>query len=305
MNAIGIVAGLGTALLWAFTAICFETATKRLGTLSVNVLRLVIAALLFLGLSALRTGSLFPTGLSAAALRDLVLSGVVGFVVGDLLLFQALADIGARLSMLVYASVPAMTSVAGALFLGEALTSRAVTGMGITVSGIAFTVLSRKATPSSRILPHRTRGILLALGGSAGQTAGLLLGKRGAVGVDAFAATEVRVLAGLSGFLFIMLALGRRSKLPMSFRGVPQQERQSYRIGLLALCAGAVLGPFLGVSLGLKSMQLLPAGVAATLMATVPAMLIPISAILLRERITWRESIGAVLALVGVAVLVT
>lgn len=312
MNALGIVAGLATAFLWAFTAICFEAATKRLGTLTVNVLRLLIAAALFLGLSVIRTGAPLPSSLSAAAWLDLTLSGLVGFVVGDLLLFQAFADIGAKLSMLVYASVPAMTSVAGVLFLGERLTLRAILGMVVTVTGITVSVLNRKAEEQNAVTPHRRRGLWFALGGAVGQTAGLLLGKRGALGVDAFSATEIRVLAGLGGFFLVLMVNGKLKELIKLFWTMVRHTstgsegaRRETHYGLAALCLGAILGPFLGVSLGLKSMQLLPAGVAATLMAMVPVLLIPISAVLFREKTTLRESLGAVVAIFGVAILAT
>lgn len=297
-------------MLWALTAICFEAATKRLGTLIVNVFRLSIAALLFLGLSMVSNGALLPASLSAVAWRDLVLSGLIGFVVGDLLLFQAFVDIGAKLSMLVYASVPALTSIAGVVFLGERLTLRAVLGMTVTVAGITVSVLTGKTDSHQGSTRHRIRGLWFAFGGSVGQSAGLLLGKRGATGMSAFSATEVRVLAGLVGFLVVLIVSGKLPDFVRLLRTLVRRSstgdtlaRRDTRIGLYTLSLGAILGPFLGVSLGLKSMQLLPSGVAATLMATVPVLLIPISALLLRERITLRESLGAALSLAGVAVL--
>jgi len=69
------------------------------------------------------------------------------------------------------------------------------------------------------------------------------------------------------------------------------------------MCVGALLGPFLGVSLGLLSTQLLPAGTAATLMSIVPVLLIPVSALAFGERTSLMEIVGAVLAVGGVAVL--
>ena len=79
--------------------------------------------------------------------------------------------------------------------------------------------------------------------------------------------------------------------------------RRARRNAVLVLGVGALLGPFLGVSLGLLSTQLLPTGTASTLMSIVPVLLIPVTAIAFHERVTVAEVAGAVLAVAGVAVL--
>jgi drug/metabolite transporter (DMT)-like permease len=310
-SSLGVVVGLSTAVLWTATAVCFELSSRRLGSLAVNVLRLAVAAVLFTALSLLRTRQLLPAALSHDAWFYLSLSGLVGFVMGDVPLFQAFALIGARLSMLIYASVPLMTALCGFLFLGESMSGRALVGMAITVAGIAIAIGGRPKTGGTGHEARRTIGILMAIGGAAGQTGGLLLGKRGAIGLDSFAATQIRVLAGLVGFLVVLLAAGRARALrdqlrkavaPSGTAGDLAQLR-SLRRALIILCVGGLLGPFLGVSLGLLSTQLLPTGTAATLMSIVPVLLIPVSALAFHERISWLEVVGAVLAVGGVAVL--
>jgi drug/metabolite transporter (DMT)-like permease len=157
MNELGIAAGLATAVLWTATALCFEAASRRIGSFTVNVLRLLVAAALFMGLSLWRTGHLGPHALAVATWRDLALSGLVGFVVADLMLFQAFVLIGARLSMLIYASVPAMTGLAGFVFLGERLTSMNIFGMAITSAGIGLAIVGnrRSVERSDRTLSFR------------------------------------------------------------------------------------------------------------------------------------------------------
>jgi drug/metabolite transporter (DMT)-like permease len=256
-----------------------------------------------------------PAALSHEAWLYLGLSGLVGFVMGDVPLFRAFMLIGARLSMLIYASVPLITALCGFLFLGERMSSRALAGMALTVAGIAIAVGGKpnrsKEGTGLQARSRRTTGILMAFAGSAGQAAGLLLGKRGAIGLDSFAATEIRVLAGLLGFLVVLVAAGQARALgdrlrsaiaPVGTAGDLAQLR-SLRRALIVLCLGALLGPFLGVSLGLLSTQLLPAGTAATLMSIVPVLLIPVSTLAFRERISRVEIAGAFLAVAGVAVL--
>lgn len=313
MNGLGILAGLSTAGLWTATAVCFEVSSRRIGSWAVNVLRLAIAALLFVGLSCARTGGPIPLHLTPAMWRDLALSGMIGFVVGDLMLFEAFVLIGSRLSMLIYASVPVATAVAGFLFLGETVDNHALFGMAVTLTGIALAILSNQRAIPLRTATHRRRGILLAIGGSLGQAAGLILGKRGSYGLDSFAATEIRVLAGLVGLLCLSVATHQLSNIwtPLS-RAINDLRTRNAKSktdagsnfrALWLLLIGAILGPFLGVSLGLTSAQLLPAGVASTLMSIVPALLVPVSAWLFRESISRREIVGTLVTLVGVGIL--
>jgi len=310
MNTVGIAAGLATAALWAATAVCFEAAARRIGSFAVNFLRLFLAALFFIGLSLSRTGEMIPPVVSGTAWRDLAISGFVGFVLADLMLFRAFVLIGARLAMLIYASVPAMTGLAGYLLLDERVSTVEICGMATTVLGICLAIAGKRSGQSGSRLPSR-QGIVLAVGASAGQAAGLLLGKHGAGEMDPFSATQGRVLAGLAGFVGLSLFSGQIRQVTAILRialrlgqGGDAVETQQLRVALLALTVGALLGPFLGVSLGLLSTQLLAAGIASTLMSLVPVLLIPISAFAFRERVTVTEVLGTLVAIMGVALMV-
>jgi drug/metabolite transporter (DMT)-like permease len=66
---------------------------------------------------------------------------------------------------------------------------------------------------------------------------------------------------------------------------------------------GAFFGPFLGVSLSLLAVKYTEAGVAATLMALAPVMIIPVSVLVFREHVAWPAVLGAVVAVAGSALL--
>jgi drug/metabolite transporter (DMT)-like permease len=297
-------AALGTAFAWTFTAIVFEYAGKRIGALTLNFLRLVVGCV-FLGLYGLvARGSILPLDASLSAWLWLGASGLVGFVLGDLCLFQAFIDIGSRLSMLVYATVPVFTTILGFLAFGERLTLIGAGGMGLTLAGIAFVVLGRKpgagtASPESdRPATRRTRGIVLALMATLGQAGGLVLGKlgagSGAGAMDPFAGTQVRVVAGVLGFAIILAAT-------RSWRGVGAALKDGKAVA--SLTVGSFLGPFLGVSLSLLAVQSGNTGVASAIMSIVPVLIIAPSALVFKERVTLREILGSLVAVAGVFVL--
>jgi drug/metabolite transporter (DMT)-like permease len=302
---VAALAALGTAFAWTFTAIAFEYAGKRIGALTLNFLRLAVACL-FLGVYGLAVrGSFIPLDAPLPAWLWLGASGLVGFVLGDLFLFQAFIDIGSRLSMLVYATAPVFTAILGFLAFGERLTPLGLGGMALTLAGIAFVVLGKKAPVSAgdprataAKATRRTRGILLALLATMGQAGGLVLGKLGAgtgIGaMDPFAGTQVRVLAGILGFAAVLTATG-------SWRGVGASLKDGKAVA--SLTAGAFLGPFLGVSLSLLAVQSGNTGVASAIMSIVPVLIIAPSAIVFKERVTPREILGSVVAVGGVFLL--
>jgi drug/metabolite transporter (DMT)-like permease len=292
---VGAMAALGTAFAWTFTAIAFEYAGKRIGSLLLNFLRLVVG-FLFLGLYGLiARGSFVPLDATLEAWLWLGASGIVGFVLGDLFLFQAFIDIGSRLSMLVYATAPIFTSILGFAAFGESLSPLGFVGMALTMAGIAFVVLGKGTGAAAPKAKHRTRGILLALLATLGQAGGLVLGKLGAgVGLgamDPFAGTQVRVIAGVLGFA-VVLSFAR------SWGALPSSLRDGKAVASLSL--GAFLGPFLGVSLSLLAVQSGNTGIASAIMSIVPVLIIAPSAIFFKERVTLREIIGSVVAVGGI-----
>ena len=294
---IGALAALATAVAWTVTALAFEYAANRIGAMALNFLRLA-AGCIFLGLWCLFTQGFFlPLNAPGSAWLWLSASGVVGLVVGDLLLFLAFIDIGSRVSMLIYASAPALTAVLGFGILGERLAGLAVLGMALTLAGIAIVVLKPAADSHTRHAVSRatrTRGVLCAFGGALGQAGGLILSKIGAGNMNPFAGTQIRVSAAVVTFALILVLSGQ-------WRGAGKALRDGR--ALASLSVGSFFGPFLGVSLSLLAVQTTNAGIAAAIMSIVPVLIIAPAAIFNRERIRLREVAGSVVAVAGVFVL--
>lgn len=304
---VGALAALGTAFAWTLTAIAFEYAGKRIGAVALNFLRLVLGCL-FLGVYGLITrGMFFPFDAPLSAWAWLAVSGIVGLVVGDLLLFQAFIDIGSRVAMLVYATAPAFTAVLGFLVFGERISLLGVGGMCLTLAGIAVVVFGRRpadaapaesaaasegarpSAPANR--PHRARGLALAAIATLCQAAGLILGKLGAGSMDAFAGTQVRVSAGVLGFAIALL-------VTRSWRGIGTALKD--RKAIASLSVGSFFGPFLGVSLSLLAVQSGNVGIASAIMSIVPVLIIAPSALILKEKVALREIVGSIIAVAGV-----
>jgi drug/metabolite transporter (DMT)-like permease len=288
----GEFAALLVAFFWTVSALAFESASRKVGSLAVNILRLVVG-LIFLSIFTFIHRRLFlPADASAENWLWLALSGLVGFVFGDLFLFKAFTVIGSRFSMLLMTLVPPITAFFGWIILGERLTLIHFLGMALTFTGIAMAIFNRKSEGEKLTLKLAPSGILYALGGAVGQALGLILSKLGVRDYDPFSATQIRIIAGIAGFSVLITVMGR-------WGSVRNAVRNSGAMKSLSL--GAFFGPFLGVSFSLVAVMFTEAGIASTIMALVPILIIIPSATIYKDKIKPAEVIGAIISVGGVA----
>ena len=292
----GELISLGTALCWTLTVVGFESAGKRVGSLSVNIIRLVIGFMLLSITLFIIDGTFLPINIMNQDILWLSISGFIGLLIGDLFLFQAFVDVGGRISLLIYSSTPIISAVLGWFVFGEILVFQDILGMVITLSAISFVILLRQSNKQEQH-KHITRGILFAFLGAIAQAIGLVFSKLGlADNYSAFAATQVRIIPAIFGFLlFITLKRGWKD-----VGSALKNKTAMMYIGL-----GSIFGPFLGVSSSLLALRYTSLGISTTIAQLNVILIIPFSVWLFKEKVNVSEMIAAVVALVGVALLFT
>lgn len=295
---VGEIAALLTAVCWAFNSVVFTRAGKRVGAATVNHMRLWIAVPALLLIHWLLFATPFPFAIEPRRFLFLGVSGVIGFVIGDTMLFESFLLIGPRLAMLLALLAPVCSALLAWVFLGERLLALEVVSMLVTIGGIAWVVAEKAApgaAPSSREPRPYRLGILLAAGGAVGQAVGLLFSRMGvAGGYSAISATLVRV--STSALALVVLSL---------FQGKIHAHlaKMKDKKALLEITAGALTGPALGVVLSLVAIAHAHIGVASTLMSLTPVFLLPAAYFLFKEKITSRAIVGTLVALSGVIML--
>ncbi len=298
-ESMGQIAALGTAFCWSFNAMLFTGAGRRVGSDTVTHVRLWLA-LAMLGLvHFVIYGTIFPWNAELFRLCWLGLSGAVGFVIGDLFLFEAFVLIGTSRSLVVKTFAPALAALLGFVFLHEFLGFVQIIAMCITLSGILFVVISRgksiSAEKSSIPVSQISRGIFYAFMGAVGQAVGVIFSKQAlSGGFSPISATLIRVAAATVLMFFVALIRGRVGHHIASLRN---------KRGMLGIAGGTVLGPVIGVSLSLYALQHTQVGIASTLMEMAPILVLLVSVVFLKERVTWREWVGTFVALLGAGAL--
>lgn len=306
MNHTGEIIAILSAVSCTATALYASEASSRLGTMTVNVLRLAMATLFLAAVLWITTGFPYPAAADGKVWIYLALSALVGYVFGDWCLFNSYLVIGPKIGQLFMTLAPPISAVTGWLLLGEQMSWKAWLAMAVTISGIAISIMSREEGAHIR-LSIPLKGILLGIGAGMGQGIGLVLSKIGmehysaVIPIDApdavrtmipFASTMTRALIGCLGFLAIMAIQKDLGKL---------HEAVDDRKGLKYAALTTLFGPVIGVSLSLMSVQYTETGIASTLMSLTPVLIIVPYALIYRQKITFKEIIGVTVSMIGTA----
>lgn len=301
MNYLGILAAFGTTFGWAACIVFFTSASKRIGVLFQNFYRVLSAAIILIILHYIFFGSLIPD-MTTRQLVLMTLSGFSALVIADTCLYEACVEIGPRIGSLLFSMYPIVTALLAWFILGEALSVFAWVGIIVTLFGVGWVINEENRKKSikeeEKLKPVRLlRGAFLGIGSAAGQAVGFIIAKPvmiGEGGLDPFSANLVRFLAAVVGFGLIILIKGQSKKLVK----VPNLGK-----AMLFIIIGVVLGNVLGSWFSLLSVKLIPAGVATTIMATTPIAILPMVIWGYKEKVSWKAILGAVVAVVGVCIL--
>lgn len=289
----GAIAALAAALTWAFASLLFERHGRSAGGLTLNLIKCVIAAALMFPTLLLLEGRIWPSTMDAATVRWLGLSGLVGLSVGDTFWFGCLLRLGARRALLLFTLAPPMTALLAHVVLGEPFTPMMCVGMAITLAGVAWVIRERDTVGA--VASKGVDGVGVALGCAAAvcQAIGSVLTKYAGTGESALAVSLVRLSVGALGLVVVVGLFGRLRAAAKPFR-----DRRT----ATALVGATILGTYLGIWLMNAGFLATYVGVAATLNATSPIFALPLVA-LAGERVSARATVGAFIAVAGVAVL--
>ena len=217
MHYIGEIISLTVAVSWTITALFAEVGSKRLGSLQMNVIRMLLSLCMLGATLWWFTGSPVPLYADGKAWFWLSMSGFVGYLLGDYCLFNSYIWIGSRFGQLFMTLAPPTAAIAGFLMLDETLSWNAWLGMLVTLTGIGISVLNKGASNKVSLkLP--LKGVLFGIGAGVGQGIGLVLSKVGMNYYEAsipvgeemvadlmpFASTFIRAVTGAVGFLRLL-----------------------------------------------------------------------------------------------------
>lgn len=291
----GEAAALATSICWSATAVFLSYSGRILGTAVVNLARLFFA-LIFLGLAHwILLGNLFPLDTEPFRWGWFAISSLLGLVLGDSFLFRAYVLVGPRIAMLMMSTVPIFSTLFGWILFNERVTATELLGILLAVSAVGWVVTERQ--PGRTVVQNRQYkiGILFGVLGALGQVTNLVTARFGLEGgYPTLSATIIRVSIAL-----VILGLASAIRRDLSSALVIWRQRKAFG----AVIAGSFIGQFLGIWLSLIAIQQARLGIASTLMALPPILLIPVDYLVYGRPISARGVTGTFMAIAGVALL--
>jgi drug/metabolite transporter (DMT)-like permease len=290
---IGEISALTTAFCWAVTSYAFTSVTRKVGALQVNIDRMSLASIMLFIIIAVLGINL---NLTFNQVSNLIISSILGLVLGDSFLFKSFQLIGARLGIIMMALVPVISTILAYFFLNEIISFIEMIGMLVTIAGIVIVVIEKKQRNENNFLLDRI-GILYGLLGALGQASGLIFAK------FAFQSGE------LNGFAASFIRLFSASVIILPLAIIFRRYKNPYRLykknisSVKLMMIGTTFGPVLGITLSLVAIEYAKVGIASTLMATMPVIMLPISKFYFKEELGWKAMLGAVIAVAGAAII--
>jgi drug/metabolite transporter (DMT)-like permease len=184
---------------------------------------------------------------------------------------------------------------------GQTISLLSMIGIAVTLTGIVVVLLEREIALEEKLVTKMRKrwGLLFGVISAMGQGFGLVLSRIGmyagvTTAINPLSAALMRMLwAGPFVWICVILA----GKLPEAQKAVGNRQ------GIQYTAAGAVVGPFLGMTLSMVAVANAQVGVAQTLMSLMPVFIIPVIWVIYREKTNVRGILGAIVAVVGVAIL--
>ena len=284
-----------TTVCFSLSVIFAARSARILGPSLANLSRLILATGL-LGIWA----HAFGGGLRGGALFWFILSGVIGFGLGDMALFGALSRIGPRLSILLTQCLAApIGAFAEWLWMGTVLSPAEVACAAVILAGVAVALAPDHGWEADR----RTFwiGSLFGAAAAAGQALGAVISRKAntltelsGMPLDGGTAAYQRILGGVA-VTTIAYALVRGMRPRMD-----ELDRSKLGRAVSLVVANASAGPALGVACYQWALRTTATGKVLSIVA-----ISPLATLLLRwaldgTRPTRRSIYGSVIAVLGV-----
>lgn len=287
---IGELAGLGGSAAWAVVSTVMRSMANRINPIMVNGLNSTFGALTVAVLLVLlgHVGLLLATPLRSIAL--IVASGMIGQGVGNAFFVTSMKMIGASRAMPISSIQPLITTVLAAAILGERVTLLQIVGTFLVLCSVYLLAFpyGPLGQISTLLAGADRRGLLLALATAACWASATIMLREALVGVDLLSANFMRMTVAATMLLSFQAVTSKGRALQGADRRV-----------LVTLALTGALGA--ASSLGyLTAVSLAGAAKASVLTSTSPMFGLPLSVLVLREKVNRRIVVGSLICVFGV-----
>ncbi|MGB2601425.1 MAG: DMT family transporter [Candidatus Omnitrophota bacterium] len=282
---IGCIAALISSAAWAFDPILFKKLGEKVSPIAMNLGR-GLFGIVYLGILLLFFGM---EPIPGRAFFFLGISGILGIALGDTFFLMGLVRLGPRLSVLMETLCPALTVLLAVLFLKERPSLQVWAGIVLTIGGVKWVLWER--APRERLKGNWRSGIKFGILSVTCTSVGIIFAKIGLAQASPIEATIVKLLFGSLGLLMWGLVGFKIKKWISPFKDTKLIVKLSYAV-------------FVAIGIGLLfsviALKYTNASIAVSLNSTSPLFVMPMVALMFKEKISLRSILGALVAVLGI-----
>lgn len=289
-----------TTVFFSLSVIFAARSARLVGGATANLGRMVVA-LAVLALWAHSVGQ----GMAGGSMPWFLLSGCIGFGLGDVALFLSITRIGPRLTVLLAQCLAApLGALAEWRWLGAELRGAQLLCGAVILSGVAI-ALAPERRPASVAMSRVVlwTGTLFGVLAALGQALGAVISRKAyavaeleGLAIDGGTAAYQRMLGGIlvaMAFLLVTRRVrpGTRPPRPGGVRAWPW------------IVANGLAGPTFGVGCYQWALSTTPSGIVLPIVAATPVVAIPFAFVFDGDRPSWRSLTGGLIAVAGAVAL--
>ncbi len=287
------ILAISAAAIWSMVALSATRIVRYFGSYNYNFLRLLGIVIFLFPYAYLNWDSIY---LNQSIFSAIILSSIIGIVIGDTFLFVCLKRLGPRRQALLFSLQIPFTIILAEIFLKTLPSFIELFGCVLIFSGILIAIQFNRTIPDDdleNIQGNKYTGLFAGVGLALCQSIGIILMKPALASTDPIIVSYLRVIVA-AVIMFGSLFFIKNNKILEKIKDI-KKTIFSIFLGFMGMGVGMTL-----LIIALKNGN---PGVISTLSSTMPIMIIPILWIVTKNYAGHLALIGAVLTCIGAGII--
>ena len=290
---IGYLLAIGAAAIWSAVALSATRVVRYFGSYNYNLLRLLGIIVFFFPYVYINWESLY---FNQSIFSAIVLSSIIGIIIGDTFLFVCLKRLGPRRQALLFSMQIPFTIILAEVFLQTLPSVTELIGCALIFSGILIAIQFNRTIPNDdleNIQGNKYTGLFAGIGLALCQSIGIILMKPALQNTDPIIVSYLRVIVA-AVIMFGSLFFIKNNQL--------WEKMKNIKVTLFSIFLG-FMGMGVGMTMLIYALKYGNPGVISTLSSTMPIMIIPILWIVTKNYAGHLAVVGATLTCVGAGII--
>lgn len=290
---IGYFLAIGAAAIWSAVALSATRVVRYFGSYNYNLLRLLGIIVFFFPYVYINWESLY---FNQSIFSAIILSSIIGIIIGDTFLFVCLKRLGPRRQALLFSMQIPFTIILAEIFLQTLPSTTELIGCALIFSGILIAIQFNRTIPDDdleNIQGNKYTGLFAGIGLALCQSIGIILMKPALQTTDPIIVSYLRVIVA-AVIMFGSLFFIKNNQL--------WEKMKNIKVTLFSIFLG-FMGMGVGMTMLIYALKYGNPGVISTLSSTMPIMIIPILWIVTKNYAGHLAVVGATLTCVGAGII--